>query len=87
MTRATITTEQSQAIAASGGSPVYLVDETGKDTVAVIVPLELLNTLTRAATAELDINELYAAQEQTLAAVWHDPRLDEYTLDDGSPID
>ncbi len=84
MNRARITAEQSQAIRESAGQPVYLVDDSGQDASLVIVPVDLLKLI---ANDEFDIAETYAAQEAALLEVWNDPRLDEYTDKDGSPID
>jgi hypothetical protein len=85
MTRATITAEQSQAVAASRGQPVFLVDERGEDAALAIVRVDLLGAL--AAGGDLDIVETYAAAESALSAIWNEPELDEYTEQDGSPID
>jgi hypothetical protein len=85
MTRATITNEQFQAVAASGGRPVYLVDETGKDAALAIVRVDLLEAF--AENSGFDIRDTYPAQEAALASIWDDPLLDEYTCQDGSPID
>jgi hypothetical protein len=84
MNRARITAEQSQAIRESNGQPVYLVDDSGQDASLAIVRVELLKIL---ADDEFDIAETYAAQEAALSKMWNDPRLDEYTDEDGSPID
>ena len=84
MNQARITAEQSKAIRESSGRPVYLVDDSGNDTSVAIVPVELLKLI---AFDEFDIAETYAAQEAALSNVWNDPRLDEYTDEDGSPID
>jgi hypothetical protein len=82
--RARITAEQTQAIRESAGQPVYLVDDSGQDASLAIVPVDLLKLLLN---NEFDIAETYAAQEAALSKVWNDPRLDEYTDKDGSPID
>lgn len=84
MTRAKITAEQSQAIQESHGQPVYLVDESGRDASLAIVRVDLLKLL---ADDQFDIGETYAAQEAALSTVWNDPQLDEYTDQDGTPID
>ena len=83
MEKAKITAEQSQAIQQSHGQPVLLVDDTGNDTHVAIVRVELLQTL---AGNDFDIADTYPAQETALASVWGDPQLDEYTDQDGSPI-
>ena len=84
MRRAKITAEQSQAIQNSKGQPVRLVDEAGKDTSVAIVRLELLQALAGEAA---DIAATYPAQETALESVWGDiPQLDEYTEQDGLPI-
>ena len=85
MTRATITAEQSQAVAASHGQPVFLVDESGRDAALAIVRVDLLKALVGDET--FDIAETYRAQETALTSVWDDPKLDDYTGEDGSPID
>ena len=85
MTHAQITNEQSQAVAASQGQPVYLVDATGQDSALAIVRVELLQGLV--GDQEFDIRETYGAQEQALSSIWSDPQLDEYTDEDGTPID
>ncbi len=84
MNRAKITAEQSQAIRESNGQPVFLVDDFGQDASLAIVRVDLLKLLS---DDEFSIEETYAAQEAALAKVWNDPRLDEYTDEDGSPID
>ncbi len=84
MTRAKITAEQTQAIRESNGQPVYLIDDSGQDASLAIVRVDLLKLLT---DDEFNIAETYAAQEAALAMVWNDPQLDEYTAEDGSPID
>jgi hypothetical protein len=84
MNRARITAEQSQAIRESNGQPVFLVDDSGQDASLAIVRVDLLKVL---ADDEFNIAETYAAQEAALSKVWNDPRLDEYTDEDGSPID
>ena len=84
MNRARITAEQSQAVQERIGQPVYLVDESGRDASLAIVNIDLLKLL---ADDEFNITETYAAQEAALSKVWNDPRLDEYTDEDGSPID
>jgi len=84
MNRARITAEQSQAIRESNGQPVYLVDDSGQDASLAIVRVDLLKLF---AEDEFNIAETYAAQEAALSKVWNDPRLDEYTDEDGSPID
>ena len=84
MNRARITAEQSQAIRESAGQPVYLVDDSGQDASLAIVPVDLLKLL---ASDEFDIAETYAAQEAALSEVWSDPQRDEYTEEDGTPID
>ena len=85
MERAKITDEQSKAVQKSNGQPVRLVDASGNDTSVAIVRLELLQTLTGDDT---DIADTYPAQETALASVWgNEPQLDEYTDQDGSPID
>jgi hypothetical protein len=85
MERAKITAEQSRAVEKSKGQPVRLVDEGGNDTSVAIVPIELLQALTG---DEFSIAETYPAQEAALAAIWgNEPELDEYTDQDGSPID
>ena len=84
MNRARITAEQSQAIRESKGAPVYLVDDSGQDASLAIVRVDLLKLL---ADDEFNIAETYRAQEAALSKVWSDPRLDEYTDEDGSPID
>ncbi len=35
---------------------------------------------------DFDISETYRAQELALAEIWNDPLLDEYTAEDGEPI-
>lgn len=89
MVRARITPEQTQAVAESEGLPVYLVDESGRDADLAIVRADLLTRLLPGGQSEdmFDIRETYAAQEQALATVWDDPQLDEYTEEDGTPID
>ena len=67
----------------SNGQPVILVDDSGKDMAVAIVRLELLQTLVG---DDFDISDTYAAQETALASVWGDPQLDEYTDQDGSPV-
>ena len=84
MNRAKITAEQSQAIQDSNGLPVSLVDEAGRDTSLAIVRVDLLKLL---ADDDFNIAETYAAQEAALSKVWSDPQLDEYTDQDGTPID
>ncbi len=84
MDRPKITTEQSKAVQQSKGQPVHLVDETGNETSVVIVRMELLQTLVG---DQFDIAETYPAQEKALASVWNDSQLDEYTDQDGSPIE
>jgi hypothetical protein len=84
MNRAQITAEQFQAIRESAGQPVYLVDDRGQDAALAIVPVHLIKLL---ANEEFNISETYAAQEAALSKVWNDPQLDEYTDEDGSPID
>lgn len=84
MTRAKITAEQSLAIQESNGQPVYLVDDAGRDASLAIVPVDLLKMLT---SDDFNIAETYAAQEAALSNVWSDPLLDEYTAEDGAPID
>jgi len=84
MTRAKITAEQSLAIQQSNGQPVYLVDDAGRDASLAIVPVDLLKML---AGDDFNIADTYAAQEAALSEVWSDPQLDEYTDEDGSPID
>lgn len=84
MNRARITAEQSQAIQESNGQPVYLVDDSGQDASLAIVRVDLLKLL---ADDEFNIAETYPAQEAALPKLWNDPRLDEYTDEDGSPID
>jgi hypothetical protein len=84
MNQARITAEQSQAVRESAGRHVYLVDDSGQNTSVAIVPVELLQLI---ANCEFDIAETYAAQEAALSKVWSDSRLDEYTDEDGSPID
>jgi hypothetical protein len=83
MNRAKITAEQSQAIQDSNGQPVYLVDDAGRDSSLAIVRVDLLKIVT---DNEFNIAETYAAQEAALSKVWSDPKLDEYTDQDGSPI-
>jgi len=85
MNRVAITPEQSRAVQESRGQPVYLVDETGKDAALAIVRVELLKVL--AGDDSFDISETYEAQEAALASVWNEPQLDEYSDQDGSPID
>lgn len=77
-----ITPEQQQALNQSAGAPVYLVDATGVDAV-VMMRAELFKTISG---EQFDIAETYPAQEQALAEVWADPQLDEYTDQDGSPV-
>jgi hypothetical protein len=84
MHRARITTERSQAAQESHGRPVYLVDDSGQDALLAIVRVDLLKRLV---DDQFDIAETYAAQEAALAEVWNDSQLDEYTCEDGSPID
>jgi hypothetical protein len=85
MERATITVEQTQAIQRSKGQPVRLVDASGNDTSVAIVRLDLLQAL---AGEEINIADTYPAQEAALASIWeNEPELDEYTDQDGSPID
>jgi hypothetical protein len=85
MERAKITAEQSQAVQKSNGQPVRLVDETGNDMQVAIVRLELLQSLTG---DDGDVADTYPAQETALASVWANvPELDEYTEQDGSPVD
>lgn len=84
MNRAKITAEQSQAIRDSNGQPVYLIDDEGRDSSLAIVRVDLLKIL---ANDDFNIAETYAAQEGALSKVWSDPQLDEYTDQDGSPID
>lgn len=79
-----ITAEQSQAVQRSHGRPVYLVDESGADASLAIVRVELLRTLLG---DDFDITDTYQAQETALAAVWDDPQLDEYTDNDGTPVE
>lgn len=85
MNRAAITPEQTRAVQESHGQPVYLVDETGKDAAFAIVRVELLKAL--AGEDGFDIRETYEAQQAALATVWDEPELDEYTDQDGSPVD
>jgi hypothetical protein len=84
MNRAKITAEQSQAIRESNGRPVYLVDELGQDASLAIVRVDLLRRL---ADHEFNIADTYEAQEAVLSKIWNDPQLDEYTDEDGAPID
>ena len=84
MTRARITSEQSQAIVQSNGQPVYLVDEAGRDASLAIVRVDLLKMLV---ADVFSIAETYPAQEAALATVWNDPQLDEYSPEDGTPVD
>jgi hypothetical protein len=85
MEKAKITAEQSRAVQKSNGRPVHLVDDNGNDTQVAIVRLELLQTL---AGDDYDIADSYPAQESALAAIWgNEPQLDEYTEQDGSPIE
>jgi hypothetical protein len=85
MERAKITAEQSQAVQKSHGRPVRLVDEDGNDTLVAIVGMELLQALTG---SDFNIADTYSAQETVLASIWgNEPDLDEYTDQDGSPID
>jgi len=84
MHQARLTAEQSQAVRESHGQPVYLVDDSGQDASLAIVRVDLLKRLV---DDQFDIAETYAAQEAALARVWNDPRLDEYTSEDGYPID
>jgi hypothetical protein len=84
MTQAKITAEQSLAVQASNGQPVYLVDDAGRDASLAIVKIDLLRTL---AGDDFNIADTYTAQEAALSRVWSDPLLDEYTDEDGSPID
>ncbi|WP_425397523.1 hypothetical protein [Aeoliella sp.] len=87
MTRATITTEQAAALVASGGGPVFLVDETGKEMQVAMVRVEFLRPLLGADISEGDVSETYAAQQAAITPIWDDPMLDEYTSDDGTPVD
>ncbi len=85
MVRARITAEQMSAIQNAQGQPVRLVDDRGEDTAVAIVPIELLQPLV---SDGFDIADTYPAQEAALASIWGDePQLDEYTDEDGSPID
>lgn len=85
MERAKITAEQNKAVQNSKGRPVRLIDDAGNDTSVAIVRLELLQTL---AGEDFDIADTYPAQETALASIWgNEPQLDEYTDQDGSPID
>jgi hypothetical protein len=84
MQHARITAEQSRAVQSSHGQPVYLVDDSGQDASLAIVRVDLLKRLV---DDQFDIAETYAAQEAALSEVWNDPQLDEYTCEDGSPID
>ncbi len=85
MEQAKITAEQAKAVQLSKGQPVYLVDDSGQEASVAIVRIELLQAL---AGDEFDIADTYAAQEKALASVWgDDPQLDEYTDQDGSPIE
>jgi len=79
-----ITAEQNQAVQQSDGRPVYLVDESGKEASVALVRVELLQTLIG---GPFDIADTYPAQDTALASVWEDPKLDEYSDQDGSPID
>ncbi len=84
MEKARITDEQSRAIQHSKGEPVRLVDEAGNDMPVAIVRVELLHMVMG---EDLNIADTYAAQETALASVWgNNPRLDEYTDKDGSPV-
>jgi hypothetical protein len=90
MTRAKITAEQSQAVAASQGEPVYLIDDTGRDAALAIVRVDLLKELLLkelTPDSDFDVSETYRAQEAALGPIWNKPELDEYTDEDGSPID
>jgi len=78
-----LTAEQNEAVVQSHGRPVYLVDESGKEASVALVRIELLQTLVGDA---FDISDTYLAQEAALAGVWDDPKLDEYSDQDGSPI-
>lgn len=84
MTQAKITAEQSEAVAASGGQPVYLVNDDGQDAALAIVGVDLLGKLST--RENFDIRETYAAQEAALSSIWNEPELDEYSEEDGSPI-
>jgi hypothetical protein len=84
MQQARITAEQSQAVRESNGQPVYLLDDSGQDASLAIVRVDLLNRLV---DDHFDIAETYVAQEAALSKLWNDPQLDEYTCEDGSPID
>ena len=83
MDKAKITAEQSQAIKQSQGQPVRLIDDAGNDTEVAIVRVELLQAL---AGEEFNIADTYPAQDSALARLWDDPQLDEYTNQDGSPV-
>ncbi len=84
-----LTAEQSKAVGESRGEPIYLVDESGRDVAFAIVPVDLLNRLTPPHGSEgaFHISETYEAQEGVLASVWDDSQLDEYTDQDGAPIE
>jgi len=84
MNQPKLTAEQSAALLQSNGRPVYLLDEVGNETSVVLVRVELLKTLVG---EEFDIADTYPAQDSALAAVWGDPKLDEYSDQDGSPVD
>jgi len=85
MEQAKITAEQTRAVLQSNGQPVYLVDDSGQDASVAIVRIELLKTLVG---EEFDIADTYKDQEEVLAGVWgDDPQLDEYTDQDGSPVE
>ena len=84
MHQARVTAEQTQAMRESNGQPVYLVDDSGQDASLAIVRVDLLKRLV---DDQFNIAETYAAQEAALSEVWNDPKLDEYTCEDGTPID
>jgi hypothetical protein len=85
MEQAKITAEQTRAVLQSNGQPVYLIDDSGQDASVAIVRIELLKTLVG---EQFDIADTYKAQEEALAGVWgDDPQLDEYSDQDGSPVE
>ena len=63
---------------------MHLVDANGNEVPVAIVRVELLQML---AGDQFDIADTYPAQEAGLASVWDDAQLDEYTEQDGSPIE
>lgn len=78
-----VTSQQQKALDESAGAPVYLCDDSGRESV-VLLDADRFRAMVGDA---FDISETYPAQQQALSSVWSAPELDEYTSEDGSPID